>query len=97
MDGILDHVVAKVIGLAVVHATLDPTAGEPSREATRMVVAAIVFAGDVALAIHGASEFADENDQGVIEEPAGLEILEQRGRGLVDVSALPPQVVGKLE
>ena len=61
MDGILDDVVAEIISLAIMHAALDAPAGKPPGEATGMVVAPVIVTGDIALAIHGASEFTDEH------------------------------------
>src|SRR6516165_6302132 len=43
--GILDHVVAEIIGLAVHEPLLDSAAGKPDGEALGMVVAAIVVLG----------------------------------------------------
>ena len=68
--GVFDHVIAKVIGFAVVHAALDPSACEPTRETTRVMVPTIVFPGDVSLPVNGASEFANEDDQRIIEKSA---------------------------
>ncbi len=69
VDGVLDHVVAEVVGLAVVQAALDPATGEPSLKTTGMVVATVIVAGDIALAKDGPSEFPDKHNQGVLEKP----------------------------
>ena len=45
MDRVLNDVIAEVIGLAVVHPTLDSSPCKPAGEATGMVVATILFAG----------------------------------------------------
>ena len=47
VDGVLDDVVAVVVGLAVGDAGLDAAAGQPDREAARMVVAAVILAVSV--------------------------------------------------
>ena len=76
VDGVFNNVVTKIIGLAIVHTALDASAGKPTGEATGMVVAPVICACDVALTIHGAPEFPDANNQGIIEKPTRLKILE---------------------
>ena len=68
VDRVLNDVIAEVIGLAVVHPTLDSSPSQPAGEATWMVVAPVICARDVALAIHGAPEFPDTNNQRIIKE-----------------------------
>ncbi len=57
-DWILEDVVRVVVGLAVGDTGLDATAREPDGEATRMVIAAVVFPSQRALALDGAAAFA---------------------------------------
>ena len=63
VDGVLNDIVTEIISLAIVHAALDSSAGKPSGEATGMVVAPVICARDVALAIDGAPEFPNTNNQ----------------------------------
>ena len=83
---IRDDVVAEVVGLAVRDAGLDAAAGHPHGEAARMMIAAVVVVRQLALAVDGAAEFAAPDDQRVVEQAALLQILDQRGRRLIDVS-----------
>ena len=76
VNGVLNDVVTEIIGLAVMHTALDSSAGKPAGEATGMVITPIIGACDIALAIHGASEFSDAHNQGIIEKSARLKILE---------------------
>ena len=48
----------------------------------RMVVAAVVVGGQRALAVDGPAEFAAPDDQRVVEQPALLQVGDQRGRRL---------------
>ena len=77
--GVLDGVVAELVGRAVGDARLDAAAGQPDRKAVDVVVAA------VALGHRRAAEFAAPDHQRVVEHAALLEVLDQRGRGLVDL------------
>src|SRR5262245_48572232 len=88
VDGIADDVVAVVVGFAVAHAGPDAAAGEEEREAAAMVVAAMVGRGQRALAVDGAAELAAPDDQRVFQEATLLEVLDERGGGLIDVVAL---------
>ena len=90
---VLDNVVTEFVGVAVSDARLDPAAGEPDRETPRMVVAAVIFGGQRALAIDRAAEFSAPDDQGVVKQPALLQVGDQcrrragRCRGTVRRSA----------
>ena len=95
VDRVFYHVIAEVIRFAIVHASLDSPACEPTRETTRVMVATIVFPGYVSLPVNGASEFAHEDDQRIIEQSAQLEVLEKGGGGLIDVLALSSHVLGQ--
>src|SRR5207249_6642269 len=78
-----DDVVAELVGLAVHDAALDPPAGEPHREAARVMIAPVVGVGQLALRIDGASEFADPNHERLVEQSARLQILAQSETALV--------------
>jgi len=75
---IADDVVGKVVGLADHVTGLDAAAGEPHGKAARMVVAAVIVLGEMALAVDGAPEFAAPDDERVVEKPALLEIGNER-------------------
>ncbi len=84
VDGVLDDVVAEVVGHAVDQAGFDAAAGEPHAAGIRVVVAAAGAAeGGVAFDHRGAAEFAAPGDQGLIEQAAALEVGDQCGAGLV--------------
>src|SRR6266498_5381634 len=85
VDRILDDIMAKVVGLAIGDAPLDPAAGHPNAEVSAVMVAAVVVRFDLALAVNRAAELAAPNDQRVVQHAAGLEILDQRRTGLVGV------------
>ena len=72
VDRVAGDVVAEVVGLAVGHARLDAAAGQPDGEAARMMVAAVVVGGQLALAVDGAAELAAPDDQRVVEQAALL-------------------------
>ena len=82
-------VVAEVVGRAVDQTRLDAAAGHPHREAARMVIAAVVGRGQLALRIAGAAELAAPDHQRVVEQAALLQIGDQRGARLIGLAALP--------
>ena len=85
---VLHDVIAEVVGLAVNVTFLHAGTGHEHGEATRMVVAAVVGLGQGALRVDGAPEFATPDDEGVVEEPALLEVGEQASRCMVRVGTL---------
>ena len=73
----VDGGAAEFVGLADADAALDAAAGHPHREAVGVVVAAGalgVFGGRLA------AELAAPDDERLVEQPALLQILEQRRR-----------------
>ena len=74
----------KLVGLAERDARLDAAAGQPHREGVGVVVAAVVAALDH----RRAAELAAPDDQRVVEQAALLQVLDQRGAGLVGVAAV---------
>ena len=79
---VLDAVEAEFVGLAVGDAGADAAAGEPHGEGVDVVVAA----GLVAVFAHRrAAEFAAPDDQGLLEQAAGLEVADEAGAGLVNL------------
>ena len=77
VDGILDDVVAEVVGAADGDAGAHAAAGEPHREGARMVVAAEELRAVAGLVHRRAAELAAPDDQRVVEQPALLEVGEQ--------------------
>ena len=74
---VLRDVVAEVVGAAVGHAGLDAAAGHPEGEATRVVIAAINVAGQLALAVGSASKFSSPDNEGIIKHASLLEVFDQ--------------------
>ncbi len=92
MHGILDDVVAIVVGLPDADAGLDSTSGHPHGKTARMMVAAVVRVCQLALAVDGPAEFATPHHESLIQKPSLLQILNQRCRSLVGSFALQRQV-----
>lgn len=80
--GIFGGVIAEFVGGAVDMAAFDATAGHPDGKAVRVVVAAVIALGE-----GSAAEFSSPDDEGVFEEAAGLEVLDECGDGLADLVA----------
>ena len=96
VDGILNDVIAEIIRFTEVEAAFHSATRNPTGETARVMVATVVVALDVALAEHRAAEFAREHHESILEQPAGLEILEQRRSRLVDVATLSAHIVGEI-
>jgi hypothetical protein len=89
VEWVFDDVVAEVVGLAVdLRRLWSAATGHPHAEAAWVVIATVVFFGEAALAVDGATEFAAPDDEGVIEHAALLEIFDEGVAGLIDVFAL---------
>ena len=87
--GSLDDVVAEVVGLAVASMPgLMPPPASQIGEAARVMVAAVVVGGQLALAVDRAAELAAPDDQRVVEQAALLEVGDQGGGRLIGVAAL---------
>src|SRR5947209_8453362 len=80
---IFDGVEAEFVGGAVDHAPFDAPACEPGREAVDVMIPAIA-----ALSAWRAAELGGEDNDRVIEQAAPLQILQQRGDGLIDLRAI---------
>ena len=85
---LVDEVVAEVIGLAEGGSWPDASSGSPEGEASWVVVTTVVFAGELALAVRGSSEFSAPDDEGVIEKASHFEVFDEGCGGLVGVVAL---------
>jgi len=66
MNGILDNVVAKLVGFAVTKSGLEPTTGEKHRETSGMMIATVI--ADSALRINRAAKLTAPNHQGILQE-----------------------------
>jgi hypothetical protein len=84
VDGLVRPFVARAMG----HAPLDAAAGQPGGERERVVVAA-----PGALAAGHAAELGGPDDDGVVEQAAALEVVDQ-GRRLVHTGGHRPVVAG---
>ena len=95
VDGVFGDVVTVVVGLAVAHAGFDSAARHEDREASRVMVAAVVVLGEASLAVDGAAELAAPNDERVFEHSAVFEVFNQRASGLIGVFGLFANALGE--
>ena len=95
MNRVFDDVVTKVVRLAVVEAGFYATARHPHRETARVMVATVIVFQKNPLAIYGASEFAAPDHQRIVQQPALLQILDQRRTGLIRLFAKIGNHVGQ--
>ena len=84
---VLHDVVAELVGLAMGVTRLDAAAGHPPREAAAVMVAADERVVDLPLRERRAAELAAEHHQRVVEQPALLQIHDQRRARLIDLAA----------
>jgi hypothetical protein len=96
VDRVLGDVVAEVVGRAVGEARLDAAARHPAGEAARVMIAAVVGRGELALRVVRAPELAAPDDQRVVEQAALFQVGDQRVAGAVDVGALAAMPSGSL-
>jgi hypothetical protein len=94
VHGVFGRAVTKVIRCPIGNARLDATTRHPHGKATRMMVATVDFRGTRALGEYRTPELAAPDDQGIVEEAALLEVLEQASGWSVDVVAHQRQVPG---
>src|SRR5581483_8799153 len=88
---VFHHVEAEFISLADRDAALETAARDPHREGLVVMIAAQTAARvRVALDHRRAAELAAPDDDGVVEQPALPEVLDQCRRSLVGRLALPP-------
>src|SRR6266550_3648662 len=90
-DYVLHRLVAEVIGSAMDVAFLETTTREPERKAVPIVIATIL-----ALGHRQTPELAGPKHDGIIKEPALLEIQDERGAGLVGHFAQAAKFLGVL-
>ena len=78
VNAVLRHVVAEVVGFAVIEATFDASTGHPQTEISRMVITTVASPViHISLAKDCASEFAAPDHQGVFEQSSLSQILDQ--------------------
>ena len=87
VDRLFGNVVSVIVGLPDQGPWPEASSGHPHRETAAMVIAAIVVLQG-ALAVDGPSELAPPDNDGIVEESALLEVLDQCGLGLIDVLTL---------
>ena len=87
MDRVGGDVPGEVVGRPVDMATADATAGEPPRISPAEVIASLRI-GRIPLAEGRATELPPPGDERVVEEPALLEVEDQRRRRPLGVTAL---------
>ena len=95
VDGVLDDVVAELIGLAVSLAAFDAATGHPEAEAAWVVVATIRILGNLALAVSRAAKLSTPDHERIFQEAALFEILDECGRSLVGLLALALDAAGQ--
>ena len=83
VDGLVDHVVAEVVGFAVDLTALDTAAGHPHRVIARMVVTTIIILCQRTLAVNRAAKFATPDHQRIVQHTSLLQILHQCRAGSI--------------
>ncbi len=96
VDRVRGDVVTELIRFAVDDASFHAAAGQPDAKAARMMIPAVVGVRERSLRVHRAAEFAAPDDERVFEESPLLEILNERCRGLIGVSALLRDFFGEV-
>lgn len=87
---LIDNVVAVFVRPAVLDASLDSSASQPSGKAPRMMIASIIGGSLLSLAIDGASKLSRADNQRIFKHPSHLKILNESSQGLIDILALAP-------
>ena len=80
-DGVLDGVIAEIVGGAIDGAPLHPPAGDPDAEPERIVIAAVR-----PLRERRPAELPRPDDERLLEEPTTFQVVDQPGNRLVDLS-----------
>lgn len=88
LHAVFNNVHAVVIGLAILHASIDSGAGQPDRETVAVVISTVALSSQVALRIHRATEFTAPDNQRVIQHASRFQIVEECGGRLVCVFGL---------
>jgi hypothetical protein len=85
---VLGDEVAKVVGFAEDQARLDAAPGHPDGEAMLVMIASQELRAGPLFVHRRAAEFSAPDHQRFVQQPAGLEILDQRSDRLIDFLAL---------
>lgn len=85
---ILGNVVAEVVGLTVDSSSLAPASSHPHREASRMVISAVIGLAEATLTVNGSPELSAPNNQGIIEHTPLFQVVDEGVAWSVNVSAL---------
>src|SRR6185436_9394697 len=96
VDWVRDDVIRVIIGLAKRQPSLDAATSKPHRKTSRVMIAAVVVFSQFALAIDGAPELSAPDYQGVVEQPALLQVEYQRRRSLIRPFALQRNVARQI-
>src|SRR5262249_926356 len=94
VDDVLNGVVAEFVRRAVGEAAFEAAAAEEHGKAFHVMVttgAALVFLGH-----GGAAEFTAPDDDGVVEQAALFEVLDERGGGAVNVGGVLADVFDEI-
>ncbi len=91
--GILGNVVTEIVTGTVGNAGLDAATSQPYGKAPTVMIATAARITKLALAEDRSAEFGEEQYQGIFQQPARLQILDQRGRGLIDIGTLFGQLL----
>ena len=76
VDRILGDVVRKIIGRTIRNTRLDSRPSKPHREASRMVIASIIFGCQLTLTVDSTPEFSTPDDKRVFQQTGPFEVLE---------------------
>ena len=95
MHGVLDDVVAVVVGFAIFDPPFYTAAGHPHGKTATVVVASVVVLGQLALGVDCAAKFTAPDDERIIKHAALLEVFHQTGGRLIDRLALARDVLGQ--
>src|SRR3954470_3884740 len=87
MSWLRRNVIAVIIGFADTHSRLHAAPRHPHGEAARVVISSIRLRCELTLTVHGSSEFAAPNDQGVLQHVPLFQVLDQRSASTIGVAA----------
>src|SRR5467141_1794160 len=89
MHGLVHNLPPEVVSGAIGHSALDASSGQPHGEPMRVMVAAVVRLATHETASHfddgGAAEFGAANNQRLVEEPSGFQVLDEGGKRLIRI------------
>ena len=94
VDGVFGDVVAEFVSGTIGDARLDASASHPDRETSGVVIAAIVFTGEFALAVGGSTKLPSPDHESVVQHTALFEILDQGSGRLVGIATLAGELFG---